>query len=106
MHHRLHDQGKGGLHPVGVCIWGESASRWPGFGGGLYSVGGLHPGGRGLHLGGGVCLQECGDLHPEGSASELGKTGGTHPTGMLPCAKLQLYLINAVIWSVFSVASR
>ena len=100
MHRRLHDQGEGGLHP------GGSAS------GGSLHVGGLHSvvvciRGEGVFTrGGGLLAGVGGGLHPGGSASELGKAGGTHPTGMLPCIKLQLYLINAVIWSVFSVASR
>ena len=61
MHHRLHDQHPGGLHPGDVCIHG----------------GGLHPGD--LPMGG---------LSTEGRLSRhpgTRKEGDTHPTGMLSC---------------------
>ena len=121
MHHRSHDQGRGvciqgSLHPgrEGVCLQGESGLH-PGRGAlhpggsalrGYLPTGGLHPGAGGLYSQGlptgredlhpGVCLQGRESASREGWQIPPGtrKSGGAHPTGMLPCYKCCLQVFT------------
>ena len=74
MHHRSYDQA--GLQPGGWFLHSRGGDLHPG-GGGSASRKVLHLGVRGSAYSGGWTNP----LTPAGP----GKTGGTHPTGMLPC---------------------
>ena len=93
MHQRSHGpgmgvriQGKGGLHPGGVCTQRVVVCIWGGF---AFREGGLHlRGGESASRGRGSGYRG-GGLHPEGLGrpppTGTRKVGGTHPTQMLSC---------------------
>ena len=83
MHHRSHDQGDQGLHPLEVCIHGGGLNlrRW----GSAFR-------GRGFCISGWVVGFSSKGL-TEDSTTGTRKAGGTHPPGMLSCFKKKFGLM-------------